>query len=181
MPEPCCQRAGRRCLPRSCLPATGTAFARRSGSLAARHRAAPAFPCLLPAPAGVCRVSSAGPGWRGMLWSVVDPLPSAAFLFGARWKVPLLVKRRGAERGKQIRGFLRVKKPGMLCKPELLIPKMRHSGSRLPIGSGRNSPAASTKSPLCHKLPAKPPRQSSPASFFPLRKLSCFTSCSGCA
>lgn len=180
-------------LPASQLPAghRQSSHSRRSRAEAGWQRGAeqplpssPAFffPCLPPAPAGACGVASASPGWRGMPWSVVNPLPSAAFLFGARWKVPLLVKRRGAERGNQIRGFLRVKNPGMLHKPELLIPKTRHSGSRLLIGSGRNSSAASTqKSLLCHKLPAEPPRQSSPASFFPLRKRSCFTSCYGCA
>lgn len=78
------------------------------------------------------------------------------------------------EREKQICGFLHIKNPGTYLG--ILKPR-----SRLLIGSGHNSPAALTESPLCHKLPAKPSRQSSPANFFPLRKRSCFTSCYGCA
>jgi len=101
---------------------------------------------------------------------------------GASWKALLLLEQQGLEKeGKKYDNFYILKtQVFMLHKPELLMPKMWQSGSRLLIRSthqlfrGLNKVTVSaTNSWQNHP--------NSPANFFPLLKRSCFTSCRGCA
>lgn len=112
MPEPCCQRAGRRCLPRSCLPAAGRAFA--PAALAHRHglaaRDGPTGSRLPPCSHGRPQSLLCRPGVEGVALKHGQPSALCHFLTWGTLESSSPFKT--MEREKQICRFLHIKNPG---------------------------------------------------------------------